>query len=125
MGTASPHAPPAGTSRRTFVKGLAVGGAAASLGLSAPRLGRNRRPASAPAVLSGTDFDLRIGETAVNITGRARTALTINGSLPGPLLRWREGDTVHAARGQRASTRTRRSTGTASSCRPTWTACRA
>jgi len=45
-------------------------------------------------VLSGTEFDLVIGETPVTITGAKRTALTINGSLPGPLLRWREGDTV-------------------------------
>ena len=35
-----------------------------------------------------------IGQTAVNITGTPRTALTINNSLPGPVLRWREGDTV-------------------------------
>ena len=81
-------------SRRTFVKGLATCGAAAGLGFLT-------RPAAAapgarvePGVLSGTEFDLRIGETRVNITGRERTALTINGSLPGPLLRWREGDTV-------------------------------
>jgi CopA family copper-resistance protein len=81
-------------SRRTFVKGLAIGGAAASMGLL-------RRPAFAQprgrqpwAVLSGTEFALRIGETAVNLTGRSRTALTINDSLPGPLLRWREGDTI-------------------------------
>jgi len=81
-------------SRRTFVKGLAIGGAAASLGLL-------RQPAWAQtgrrrdfAALSGTEFDLRIGETGVNITGSPRTALTINDSLPGPLLRWREGDTV-------------------------------
>ncbi|MFS9669826.1 multicopper oxidase domain-containing protein, partial [Klebsiella pneumoniae] len=26
--------------------------------------------------------------------GSPRTAMTINGSLPGPLLRWREGETV-------------------------------
>ena len=45
-------------------------------------------------VLSGTEFDLTVGETPVNITGRARTALTINGSLPGPTLRWREGEVV-------------------------------
>ena len=38
-------------------------------------------------MLSGSEFDLRIGETAVNVTGRARRALTINGSLPGPTLR--------------------------------------
>ncbi|MBS7676245.1 multicopper oxidase domain-containing protein, partial [Vibrio cholerae] len=38
--------------------------------------------------------DLFIDQTPVNLTGLARTALTVNGSLPGPLLRWREGDTV-------------------------------
>lgn len=52
-------------------------------------------PESGPADgLSGTEFDLTIGETQVNITGNARTAMTINGGIPGPLLRWREGDTV-------------------------------
>ncbi|AEJ05783.1 copper resistance protein A [Stutzerimonas stutzeri] len=45
-------------------------------------------------MLTGNDFDLFIGEVPVNITGAARTAMTINGSLPGPILRWREGDTV-------------------------------
>jgi CopA family copper-resistance protein len=47
-----------------------------------------------PNVLAGTDFDLSIGEMGVNFTGTPRTAMTINGSLPGPILRWREGDTV-------------------------------
>nr|AFK89844.1 Multicopper oxidase [Pseudomonas syringae] len=46
------------------------------------------------SVLSGTEFDLSIGEMPVNITGRRRTAMAINGGLPGPLLRWKEGDTV-------------------------------
>ena len=45
-------------------------------------------------MLSGTEFNLRIGETEVNLTGRSRTALTINDSLPGPLLRWKEGDAI-------------------------------
>jgi FtsP/CotA-like multicopper oxidase with cupredoxin domain len=53
--------------------------------------GRQRQESS---VLSGTEFNLRIGETDVNITGRSRTALTINDSMPGPLLRWKEGDTI-------------------------------
>ena len=48
----------------------------------------------APAVLSGTEFNLEIGETPVNFTGNPQMATTINGSLPGPTLRWREGDTV-------------------------------
>lgn len=81
------------TSRRTFVKGLTAGGILGGLGLwrtplwAAPSLGEAN-------VLSGTEFDLFIGETPVNITGSPRTALTINGGIPGPLLRWREGDTV-------------------------------
>ncbi|GMV02340.1 MAG: hypothetical protein AMXMBFR52_19960 [Burkholderiales bacterium] len=45
-------------------------------------------------MLAGTDFRLTIGEVAVNFTGRERLAVTVNGSLPAPTLRWREGDTV-------------------------------
>jgi CopA family copper-resistance protein len=50
--------------------------------------------ASHAGVLSGTEFDLTIGETRVDFTGRARMAVTVNGSLPAPILRWREGTTV-------------------------------
>jgi FtsP/CotA-like multicopper oxidase with cupredoxin domain len=46
------------------------------------------------SVLTGTQFDLRIGEAPVNFTGRARTGTVVNGQVPAPLLRWREGDTV-------------------------------
>ena len=83
----------ANQSRRTFVKSLAVGGAVAGLGLW-------RQPAWAltspgqPTVLSGTEFDLTIDSMSVDFTGKRRTAMAINGSIPGPLLRWREGDTV-------------------------------
>ena len=69
-------------------------GAVASAGMLRQSAWAQSPPRQDPSVLSGTQFDLRIGRTAVNITGRDRTALTINGSLPGPLLRWREGDTV-------------------------------
>lgn len=76
--------------RRRFVQGLAAGGALAALGgwraaLAAP----------APATeLRGTEFHLEIGETPVNFTGAARIGTTVNGQVPAPLLRWREGDTV-------------------------------
>ncbi|UAW97573.1 copper resistance system multicopper oxidase [Halopseudomonas nanhaiensis] len=81
------------TSRRTFVKGLVATGLFGGLGLWRSPVWALTSPGQ-PTVLAGTEFDLVIGETPVNITGNPRTALTINGTIPGPLLRWREGDTV-------------------------------
>ncbi|WP_455230833.1 copper resistance system multicopper oxidase [Geopseudomonas aromaticivorans] len=81
------------TSRRTFIKGLAAGGVLAGLGLWRAPVWALGRPGQ-PGVLAGTQFDLSIDELPVNFTGKARTAIAINGSLPAPLLRWREGDTV-------------------------------
>jgi CopA family copper-resistance protein len=81
------------TSRRTFVKGLAASGLLAGLGLWRSPVWALTSPGQ-PTALTGTEFDLVIGETPVNFTGAKRTALTVNGTLPGPLLRWREGDTV-------------------------------
>ncbi|KGE66825.1 MULTISPECIES: copper resistance system multicopper oxidase [Pseudomonas] len=81
------------TTRRTFVKGLAAGSLLGGLGLWRSPVWALTSPGQ-PTVLAGTEFDLFIDQSPVNLTGRKRTALTINGSLPGPLLRWREGDTV-------------------------------
>ena len=78
---------PGDVSRRRFVQGLAAGGALAAFGW--PRFGH----AAAP-VLTGTDFDLSIGELPVNFTGRTRIGVAVNGSVPAPTLRWREGTTV-------------------------------
>jgi CopA family copper-resistance protein len=81
-------------SRRAFVKGLAVGGAVAGLGLWRPPALAQGNAARAWTTLTGTDFDLRIGETPMNFTGSPRVAFTVNGSVPAPTLRWKEGDTV-------------------------------
>lgn len=81
------------TSRRTFIKGLAAGGVLAGLGLWRQPVWALGRPGQ-PGVLAGSQFDLSIDELPVNLTGKARTAIAVNGSLPAPLLRWREGDTV-------------------------------
>ena len=78
--------------RRRFVQGLAGGGIAAALGLK-PGAGQAAAPARVP-VLAGSSFDLAIGRAPVDFTGRARMATTVNGSLPAPILRFREGDTV-------------------------------
>ncbi len=82
--------------RRRFIQGLAAGGVL--LGLSPwlkPAWARaNETATGSAAVLTGTEFDLTIAETPVNFTGRPRMATTINGSIPAPTLRFREGDTV-------------------------------
>jgi len=83
----------ANQSRRTFVKSLAAGGAVAGLGLWQRPVWALTSPGQ-PTVLSGTEFDLTIDSISVDFTGKRRTAMAINGSIPGPLLRWREGDTV-------------------------------
>ncbi|WPX86428.1 copper resistance system multicopper oxidase [Pseudomonas asiatica] len=81
------------TTRRSFVKGLAATGLLGGLGMWRTPVWAVTSPGQ-PNVLSGTDFDLYIGELPINITGASRTAMAINGSIPGPILRWREGDTV-------------------------------
>lgn len=76
-----------GVGRRRFVQGMAAAGAATTL---AP----TGASARASSVLSGTDFKLELATMPFNITGRTRTATAINGQIPGPTLRMREGDTV-------------------------------
>ena len=80
-------------SRRRFVGAVAAGGGLAGLGLWPGADAAAAAPGN-PNVLSGTEFDLTLGESPVNFTGRARPATAVNGSVPAPLLRWREGDTV-------------------------------
>jgi len=81
-------------SRRTFVKGLGLGAAAAGLGLWRETAWAQGNPPAAWRTLAGSDFDLRIGETPMNFTGAPKIAFTVNGSVPAPTLRWKEGDTV-------------------------------
>ncbi len=80
--------------RRTFVKGLAAGGVVASLDGWGQTVAARPAAVARPVTLSGTEFDLEVGEAIANFTGTDRTAHTVNGSLPAPTLRWREGDTV-------------------------------
>ncbi len=82
--------------RRRFVQGLAAGGVLLGLSPFARAAGMRSEGTStgSAAVLSGTEFNLEIGESPVNFTGSPRMATTVNGSLPAPTLRWREGDTI-------------------------------
>jgi len=44
--------------------------------------------------LTGTNFDLEVSEFQTRINGRKAFALGINGSVPAPLIRFREGDDI-------------------------------
>ena len=82
--------------RRRFVQGLALGGIAAGTGLWRPSAFAAGHPAAIPE-LRDTDLSLAIGRMPVDFTGRVRQAITVNGSLPAPTLRWREGDTINVS----------------------------
>jgi CopA family copper-resistance protein len=81
-------------SRRRFVQGLALGGAAAGMGLLRPTSAWALTSPGQPTVLGGSDFTLDIADTPVNITGAARLATTVNGCVPGPVLRCKEGSVL-------------------------------
>lgn len=78
--------------RRRFVQSMAAAGATSAFwrrtawGQTATDAGQ--------AILTGDHFDLTIGSIPVNISGRPRSATVINGTMPGPTLRMREGDMV-------------------------------
>jgi CopA family copper-resistance protein len=86
--------------RRRLMQGTAAAGA-----VSAVRWPRGRALAapSRTPVLSGSEFQLEIGPTPINITGQPRIATAVNGQVPAPILRWREGDTVTLAVSNRLS----------------------
>ena len=83
-----------GPSRRTFVKGLAMGGVVATFEMWSGTTWAQPATVRPSALLPGSEVDLRVSESLVNFTGSPRIAQTVNGSLPAPTLRWREGDVV-------------------------------
>ncbi len=85
---------PPRVSRRQFVTGVAAGSALFGFGIPGTPSFAAAATRSAVPTLRGQSFDLDIGYRKVNFTGRERTATVINGSIPGPVLRWRQGDRV-------------------------------
>lgn len=80
---------PANPPRRKFLQGIAAGGVV--LGLTP---WSQAFAAGSNTLQSGAQFDLVIDKTPVNFTGKSRMAITVNGTIPAPTLRWREGETV-------------------------------
>ncbi len=84
-------------SRRQFIQGIGISSLLASnisLGKSLKNP-ENLLSPNQPNELTGNVFDLHVGYQAVNFSGKARIATTVNQGMPGPLLRMREGDTVN------------------------------
>jgi len=82
-------------SRRRFVIGAALSGVAlAATRQSAWSSALASGPLGQPSPTSGARFDLAVGRVPVNITGQPRLGVGVNGSIPAPILRWRQGDTV-------------------------------
>ena len=83
------------TDRRRLLAGsLAFGAAAAAQGLL-PAWAQGGAASRAPAALSGDHIALRIGHTPFSLGGETGHAVTVNGTLPAPLIRLREGQRAH------------------------------
>jgi len=84
--------------RREFVKGIATASALLPLATFAPFAwaydGSAEGSPMRDSTLSGSSFDIEIAPLPVNFTGQASTATAINGLLPGPVLKLKEGDDV-------------------------------
>lgn len=81
--------------RRTLLQ--AAGGAGlASLSSLLPAWAQSGSAGIAPTLptLSGADIALSVGHTPFSLGGRTGHAVTVNGTLPAPLLRLREGQTA-------------------------------
>jgi CopA family copper-resistance protein len=78
------------TSRRQFVLGAATLLAASPFSKYARASQNTMQP-----TLTGKQFDLGIGYRPINLTGKDRIATAVNGSVPAPTLRWKEGDTIN------------------------------
>ena len=82
--------------RRRLLRGVSLLGGGLALSTMLPSWARSATPGLAPTLptLTGANIDLTISHAHLMVDGRAGHALTINGTVPGPLLRLREGQNV-------------------------------
>ncbi|MHB8766199.1 MAG: copper resistance system multicopper oxidase [Deferrisomatales bacterium] len=76
--------------RRHLLQGAAAAGGLTGLEALLPGWARAQSVQGA-ALGAGGAVDLAIGETAFRVAGRDATAVTVNGTVPGPLIRLRQG----------------------------------
>lgn len=84
-----------GLTRRRFVTGMAMGGALTALPRAAQAV-TTAMPGVIPAQPSA-QWHLSVGHTLLEIDHKRLNAPCIGGTVPGPILRWRQGDTVEIA----------------------------
>ena len=81
--------------RRDFLRqGAFIAGALGLNSLIAPWARSAAADLRGMRPLSGNLFDLSVSHAATSIDGKQGHGILVNGQLPAPLLRWREGDTV-------------------------------
>jgi CopA family copper-resistance protein len=82
--------------RRRLLLGVSAFGGAAALNGLLPSWARSASPRSpeTPQTLSGEAIDLTIGRASILVDGQMRHAVTVNGRVPAPLIRLKEGQTV-------------------------------
>src|SRR6187549_1245322 len=85
--------------RRRLLTGSAIIGGASLLGPLLPAWAQSGSPGIKPQMptLSGEDIQLSIGHTSFAVGGKTGHAVTVNGTLPSPLIRLREGDNFRVA----------------------------
>ena len=82
--------------RRQVLNGASALGGGLLFSAALPAWAQTATPGlkSSLPTLSGPDIDLRIGHSSLNVDGRAGHVVSINGTVPGPLLRFKEGQNV-------------------------------
>ena len=85
--------------RRTLIRSAAWGGGGLALSAALPVWARSGTAGLNPQseVLSGENIALSIGHMPFNLGGKVGHAMTVNGTLPGPVIRLKEGQRVRLA----------------------------
>ena len=89
--------PPFRLDRRSFLGSALAGGVALGLAEAFPawaQSGSHGLAAKGISTLSGDEIRLTVSESGFDVNGRTGHAITINGNIPAPLIRLREGQNI-------------------------------